>query len=139
MDSNRKPLCQLNQEALIGPLITATMKHGYNELFFFWDKYRSYPSTYTVYFNEESYIQYDSLLSTLKDRYNHNTGDDIFEYSYRPNTKKPYVSQQLCDMQNGVMINVGCQCLSDEQMKTQSSDDTLDLAKADRVFVTSKL
>lgn len=78
---------------------------GVPGILFFFKKYGIYPCTVEPYFDDNAYISSSLALKVLKEKYNHDTKNDIISRYHSNKTNFRYIASQLCDLGNGVMLH----------------------------------
>ena len=71
----------------------------------FWSKYNVYPRTMESPTNLSLILSYSMLLKLLKEKYNHETDNDIIKYIYDTTRDKSYVSSLVIELANGVIVH----------------------------------
>jgi hypothetical protein len=72
----------------------------------FWKKYKLYPRSVEAPYDNQPYIPYSLTMKLLKEKYNHNTDNDIITYMHNSTYKYTYVQTQVIELADGVIVNL---------------------------------
>lgn len=108
-------------------------------LLFFWKKHQIYPRTLESPYDSQPYIPYDLTVSVLKEKYEHSIDNDIITYLYNSIHKCTYVSSQVFELTNGVIVHFFGGSLTGSLDGENKVEYTIEASQLHHVFTNYKI